>query len=84
MLIMKIKESIRPYDNKGEFPTNTYFLNTIGEDYFFNIENLTEEQLISYSMTITYLMLRNHQYITTTYLSKVFPNFNKMTITMYL
>ena len=43
-----IKESIRSYDNKGEFPTNTYFLNTIGEVYYFNIENLTEEQLISY------------------------------------
>jgi len=28
-------------------------------------------------MTITYLMLRNHQYITTSYLSKIFPNFNK-------
>ena len=49
-------------------------------DNHFEYEHLNEVQLIKYSMTIVYLMLRNKQYVTTNYLITIFSNFNKKTM----
>lgn len=70
------EERINP-DNIAQFGVITYYLNSLGIDNHFEYEHLDEESLIKYSMTIVYLMLRNKQYITTTYLSSIFPYFNK-------
>lgn len=49
----------------------------IGEDYTFDYLGLSEEQLITYSMTIVYLILKNGQYVTTKELSSILPNCNR-------
>ena len=64
-------------DNTGYRATNIYHLNM---DNHFEYEHLNENQLIKYSMTIVYLMLRNKQYVTTNYLATIFPNLNKKTM----
>lgn len=75
-----VKEQILNPDNLGLKPTNIYHLNDLDMDNYFEYEHLNEIQLIKYSMTIVYLMLRNKQYVTTNYLITIFPNFNKKTM----
>ena len=66
-------------DSLGNFKTNYYYVTYI-EPYKFDYMDLNEEKLIKYSMTIVYLMLKNHQYVTTSLLEDIFPNFNKKTM----
>ena len=75
-----IKDQEVNIDNTGYRATNIYHLNDLDMDNHFEYEHLNENQLIKYSMTIVYLMLRNKQYVTTNYLAKIFPNFNKKTM----
>ena len=71
-------------DNKidtSRLKTNVYLLTTLGEDkYHFSYSNLTEEQLIQYSMTILYLMLKQHKYIKHDKLVNIFPNLRRDTL----
>ena len=73
-------EKTYPEEYDSNFKINTYYLQQIGEDYYFEYEHLNEEQLIKYSMIIVYLMLRNHQYVTTSLLETIFPNFTRKTM----
>ena len=66
-------------DSLGNFKTNYSYVTYI-EPYKFDYMDLNEEKLIKYSMTIVYLMLKNHQYVTTSLLEDIFPNFNKKTM----
>lgn len=75
-----IKDQEVNIDNTGYRATNIYHLNDLDMDNHFEYEHLNETQLIKYSMTIVYLMLRNKQYVTTNYLATIFPNFNKKTM----
>ena len=63
--------------NKKSFKTKVYYFQMIGEDYTFNYEGLNEEQLITYSMIIVYLMLKNGQYVSTSELSVFLPDFRR-------
>ena len=49
-------------------------------DYSFDYDDLDEYKLIKYSMTIVYLMLKNHKHITSSYLSEIFPRFTRKTM----
>lgn len=73
------KETIKQIDYETQFGTNVYYLTSL-DDISFEYEHLNEEQLIKYSMTIVYLMLLNHQYVTTALLKDIFPNFDKQTM----
>ena len=68
---------------KPEEPQNKviYYYNVdITDPYKYNIDNLTQEELIKYSLVIVYLMLKNEQYVTPITLSRIFPNFNNKTM----
>lgn len=62
----------------NQFKTKVYILQTYSEDkYYFDYNNLSEEKLITYSMTIVYLMLKQHQFVKFEKLVKIFPNFRR-------
>ncbi len=62
----------------NQFKTKVYILQTYSEDkYYFEYKDLSEEKLITYSMTIVYLMLKQHQFIKFEKLSKILPNFRR-------
>ena len=67
--------------DKNQLKTNVYLLSTLGEDkYHFEYNDLSEEQLIQYSMTIVYLMLKQHKFIKHDKLENIFPNFRRDTL----
>ena len=68
----------------NKLKTNNYILQTVGEDkYYFEYKHLNEQQLIHYSMTIVYLMLKQHKYVKFEKLEKIFPHFRReLLITM--
>ncbi len=62
----------------NQFKTNNYVLQTLGEDkYHFEYKHLNEDQLILYSMTIVYLMLKQHKYVKMEKLDIMFPYFRR-------
>ena len=78
IIISKFKRK-EDVDSLGNFKTNYYYVTYI-EPYKFDYMDLSEDQYVKYSMTIVYLMLKNHQYIKTSLLEDIFPNFNKKTM----
>ena len=78
IIISKFKRK-EDVDSLGNFKTNYYYVTYI-EPYKFDYMDLSEDQYVKYSMTIVYLMLKNHQYVTTSLLEDIFPNFNKKTM----
>lgn len=78
IIISKFKRK-EDVDSLGNFKTNYYYVTYI-EPYKFDYMDLSEDQYVKYSMTIVYLMLKNHQYVTTSILEDIFPNFNKKTM----
>lgn len=64
-------------DNLIEHEAYIYYFRQIGKSYYFNLEQVDEEKRISYSLVITYLMLKNRQYVTLGTLSKILPDFDK-------
>ena len=84
-LNMKIVLSKTSYLNTevdtNQLKTNKYFLTTLGEDkYHYEIDNLDDNLLIKYSMSIVYLMLKQHKYIKYEKLSNIFPNLRRDTL----
>ena len=63
--------------NETSFKTKVYYFQMPGEDYTFDYLGLSEEKLVTYSMKIVYLMLKNGQYVTTKELSSILPNYNR-------
>ena len=47
------------------------------DPYKYNTDDLSEDELIRYSLVIVYLMLKNGQYVTSITLSRLFPNFDR-------
>lgn len=64
-------------DNLIEHEAYIYYFRQIGKCYYFNLEQVDEEKRISYSLVITYLMLKNRQYVTLGTLSNILPDFDK-------
>ena len=84
-LNMKIVLSKTSYLNTevdtNQLKTNKYFLTTLGEDkYHYEIDNINDNLLIKYSMSIVYLMLKQHKYIKYEKLSNIFPNLRRDTL----
>ena len=70
--------------DKGEvqIKKSIYFFNVDIDPYHYNIDDLNEEELIKYSLVIMYLMLKNHQYVSTITLSRIFPRFDRKTMAL--
>ena len=62
--ILKIKD----LENDSYYSSNIYYQISVGEDYSFNIEGLSDEKKRKYIYVIFYLMLVNHQYVSSTVL----------------
>ena len=75
-----LKKDDTNIDNPGQFKSNIYYFRMIDNDYSFDYDDLDEYNLIKYSMTIVYLMLKNHKHITSSYLSEIFPRFTRKTM----
>jgi len=58
-----VKERIKDVDYETRYPANIYYHVSIGEDYSFSIEGLSEEKKKKYIYVIFYLMLKNNHYI---------------------
>ena len=56
---------------------NKYYFQMIGHDYSCSLENLSEEQLIRYSMLIVYLLIKNNVPIRRKTLRSIFPYYDK-------
>jgi len=75
-----LKKDDTNIDNPGQFKSNIYYFRMIDIDYSFAYDDLDEYKLIKYSMTIVYLMLKNHKHITSSYLSEILPRFTRKTM----
>ena len=71
--------SILNITKKTKYYTYKYCLESIGEvKYSYHIcDDLDDEKLINYSMTITYLKLKNGEIVNFKELSNIFPFFNQ-------
>lgn len=62
--------------NETEYKKYKYYFSS-RSDYSFDITGLDDELLIRYSAVIVYLKLKKRQYVTSSNLSKLFPNFTR-------
>ena len=61
--------------NYNEF--TYYYFRQAGVNYYFNLDDCTDEKKIRYSLVIVYLMLKNRQYVSASILEKQLPDFNR-------
>lgn len=59
-----------------------YFFNIGIDPYNYSLDELTEEDLIKYSLVIVYIMLKNNQYVSSITLSRIFPRFDRKTMAL--
>ncbi len=64
---------------ENQFEQKLYILNTLDEPYKIEYENKNPNELILYSLVITYCLLKQRKYVSLKTLSNILPNFNKQT-----